>query len=385
MTEQTAQIVIAGGGLAASLAALRLAPAARVLLIDQRADPLAGHTWSFHSGDIDAAQRAWLDPAIRRAWDGQDVRFPGRTRTLRSGYACLDADSLGAALAGVPGVTRLTARVASIDAGGVTLADGTRIGAELAIDAHGFAPHPAIQVRSQKFLGQELRLTAPHGLTRPVIMDATVPQMDGYRFFYLLPFDDTRLLVEATYYSDGATLSADDQRAGIADYVASQGWQIAGVIREEIGVLPIALRFDADAFWRSVPRDVPTIGLRAMRFHPLTGYSLPHAVRGADLIARHWRQGPLALARALRRDSLADAKAQGFYRLLSRMLFEAAAPDERRRVMDRFYRLPEPLIERFYAGQSTLADKARILTGRPPVPVRRALRCLPESFKVNPA
>ena len=36
MTEQTAQIVIAGGGLAASLAALRLAPAARVLLIDQR-------------------------------------------------------------------------------------------------------------------------------------------------------------------------------------------------------------------------------------------------------------------------------------------------------------------------------------------------------------
>ena len=82
---------------------------------------------------------------------------------------------------------------------------------------------------------------------------------------------------------------------------------------------------------------------------------------------------------------MADANAQGFYRLLSRMLFEAAAPDERRRVMERFYRLPEPLIERFYAGRSTLADKARILTGRPPVPVRRALRCLPETFKVNPA
>lgn len=169
------------------------------------------------------------------------------------------------------------------------------------------------------------------------------------------------------------------------DYATGQGWQVAQVIREESGVLPIALRFDAEAFWRALPADVPAIGMRAMRFHALTGYSLPHAVRSADLIARHWRQGPRVLARALRRDSLADARAQGFYRLLSRMLFEAAAPDERRRVMERFYHLPEPLVERLYAGRSTLADKARILTGRPPVPVGRALRCLPESFKVTTA
>lgn len=385
MTHQAAQVVIAGAGLSASLAALRLAGAARVLLIDQRADPLAGHTWSFHAGDIDASQRAWLAPAIRRAWDGQQVRFPGRTRWLRSSYSSLDTDSLGAALAGVPGVARLTARVLSVDAGGVSLADGRRIDADLVLDARGFVPHPAIQVRFQKFLGQELRLAAPHGLTRPVIMDATVPQRDGYRFFYLLPFDDTRLLVEATYYSDAAALSASDQRAAIAAYAAGQGWQVAEVIREESGVLPIALRFDPDAFWRGLPPDVPTIGLRAMRFHPLTGYSLPHAVRDADLIARHWRQGPRALARELRRTSLADARAQGFYRLLSRMLFEAAAPDERRRVMARFYGLPEPLIERFYAGRSTLADKARILTGRPPVPVGRALRCLPGALRADPA
>ncbi len=382
---QTGRIVVAGAGLAGSLAALRLAGAADVVLIDQRPEPLAGHTWSFHSGDFDPAQRAWLQPALRCQWDGQDVRFPAYGRQLRSGYASIDADSLGAALSGVAGVTRITGRVASVDAGGVTLADGQRIEGDLAIDARGFAPHPSIEVRFQKFLGQEILLEAPHGLTRPVIMDATVPQMDGYRFFYLLPFDDRRLLVEATYYSDGASMSAADQRAGIADYVASQGWQIATVAREENGVLPIALRFDSDAFWRGIPGDLPTIGLRAMRFHGLTGYSLPHAVRSADLIARHWRQGARVLAQALRSDSLADAKAQGFYRLLSRMLFEAAAPDERRHVMQRFYRLPEPLIERFYAGQSTWADKARILTGRPPVPVGRALRCLPETFKVKPA
>ena len=41
-------------------------------------------------------------------------------------------------------------------------------------------------------------------------------------------------------------------------------------------------------------------------------------------------------------------------------------------------RLPEGLIERFYAGRSTLPDKARILMGKPPVPIRRALPCVPE-------
>ncbi|SNR45164.1 lycopene cyclase [Paracoccus sediminis] len=384
MAQHTADIVIAGAGLSAALAALRLGAAGRVLLIDQRPDPLAGHTWSFHDGDLDPAQRDWLGPAVRRRWNGQDVRFPGYARRLRSGYASLDADSLGAAISGLPGIGRLTARVASVDATGVVLADGRRIEARIAIDARGFVPHPAIEVRFQKFLGQEVRLTAPHGLTRPVIMDATVPQQDGYRFFYLLPFDDMRLLIEETYYSDRAVLSPERQRGAIADYAAAQGWRIAQVDREETGVLPIALRFDADAFWKAQP-PVPAIGLRAMRFHPLTGYSLPQAVRSADLIARHWQQGPQTLALALRRLSLHEARAQGFYRLLSRMLFEAADPDRRRHVMQRFYRLPEPLIERLYAGTSTLADKARILTGRPPVPVGRALRCLPETFKVKPA
>jgi lycopene beta-cyclase len=34
------------------------------------------------------------------------------------------------------------------------------------------------------------------------------------------------------------------------------------------------------------------------------------------------------------------------------------------------------LIERFYAGQSSMADRLRILAGVPPVPVSRALAVL---------
>ena len=41
-----------------------------------------------------------------------------------------------------------------------------------------------------------------------------------------------------------------------------------------------------------------------------------------------------------------------------------------------FYRLDPDLIARLYAGRSTAADKMRILSGRPPVPVTRALTAL---------
>jgi lycopene beta-cyclase len=44
--------------------------------------------------------------------------------------------------------------------------------------------------------------------------------------------------------------------------------------------------------------------------------------------------------------------------------------------MQRFYRLAPGLIERLYAGQSSLTDKIRILAGRPPVPISAALGVL---------
>jgi lycopene beta-cyclase len=58
------------------------------------------------------------------------------------------------------------------------------------------------------------------------------------------------------------------------------------------------------------------------------------------------------------------------------MLFGAGKPENRYRMLERFYRLPEPLIERFYAGRSTRADMVRILAGKPPVPLAGALSSL---------
>ena len=82
------------------------------------------------------------------------------------------------------------------------------------------------------------------------------------------------------------------------------------------------------------------------------------------------------LAAATRARALAHWRRSRFDRLLARMLFRAADPPERYRILQRFYRLSPALIARFYAGQSTLADRVRILAGRPPVSMWRALRAL---------
>lgn len=375
-----ADLLLVGGGLANGLIARRLKeahPELRVLLLE--AGPALGgnHTWSFHASDLTPAQRAWIAPCVVHRWPAHDVLFPGYQRRLAGEYCSVTSERFDQVLRAHAGVAvQLDCAVDAVAPASVRLADGRTLRARAVIDARGAPPTEHLALRFQKFLGQELRLAAPHGLTAPVLMDATVDQVDGYRFVYLLPFTADTLLVEDTVYADGAELSRERLRGHIADYVAARGWRVAALLREEEGVLPIALSGDAQALWRSA-QGVPRAGLAAALFHPTTGYSLPQALRLADALAalpRSTWDDPASVFAAVRAHALAHWNGTGFFRLLNRMLFLAAAPPARRAVMQRFYRLPAPLVARFYAGQPTLADKARVLTGRPPVPVAAALR-----------
>jgi len=120
------------------------------------------------------------------------------------------------------------------------------------------------------------------------------------------------------------------------------------------------------------------IGMAAGLFQPMTGYSLPDAVRTASLVAALPSLEVHALHDALKAHAEAAWRSRGYYRLLARMLFRAAMPAERYRMLERFYGLDGKLIARFYAGQSTALDKARILCGKPPVPIGRAMRVILE-------
>ena len=234
----------------------------------------------------------------------------------------------------------------------------------------------ALELGWQKFVGRELFLAEPHALERPVVMDATVAQIDGYRFVYCLPFAATRMFVEDTYYSDSPTLDAEALRDRCDAYVAARDWQVERVAHEETGVLPVAMGGDFEAYWQSGGNKTAKAGMRAGLFHPTTGYSLPDAVRTAALIAEASDLSGPALHELTLGFARRTWKQRGFYRMLDTMLFKAAEPDERYRILERFYRLDPRLIGRFYAGRSTMLDKTRVLTGKPPVPLSRGIAAI---------
>jgi len=375
-------LVLVGGGLANALIALRLVeqrPELRLLLLEREPRLGGSHTWSLHDSDVTPAQLASLEPLVERCWPAYEVRFPAYARRVACGYRSLTSARLERRLAQVLGERlRLGCAVASLGPGSVALADGSELRASCVIDGRGARPLVPFALGYQKFLGQELRLARPHGRTLPLLMDATVEQRGGFRFFYTLPLADDVLLVEDTCYGDQPALDRAAARAAIAGYVERLGLGPAELLREEEGVLPIPLAGDIEAFWRGQVPGVPCSGMRAALFHPTTGYSLPEAVRLADALAALdplTSEAALALVRARSR---ALWRRSAFYRFLNRMLFRAAAPHERRRVLERFYRLPDGLVRRFYAGCPSLVDRVRLLSGRPPVPVGRAARCVLE-------
>lgn len=379
MRSESPGLVLAGGGLANGLIAWRLRqlrPQLPLTLLE--ASPTLGgnHTWCFHDGDLDAAQRAWLAPLVAHRWPAHAVMFGARTRRLASGYNAVSSERFHEVLAQALGqAVRLSTPLAEVHPDRAVTAAGEVIEGTAVIDGRGFAPAPALDLRYQKFLGLELRTRQPHGVAHPVLMDARVPQLDGYRFVYVLPLAPDRLLVEDTYYADTPALDPATLRGRALAYAQAQGWHVAQVLREEQGVLPIAIDGDMQAFWQH-QRGQPVSGLRAGLFHPTTGYSLPQAVRLAELIARQPDLSAAALATVIERHARRVWRSQGFFRALNRMLFLAGQAEGRHRVLAHFYRLPDALVARFYGERLTPLDMLRIVTGKPPVPFFPALRVL---------
>ncbi|GGJ89371.1 lycopene beta-cyclase CrtY [Pseudomonas matsuisoli] len=368
-------LILVGAGLANGLIALRIRearPDLRMLVLESDPVPGGNHTWSFHDGDLNHAQHRWLDPLVKHRWPAYCVRFPERTRRLDTGYASILAEDFAQHLQDILGDTLLcNTTVVEVAPTRVTLADGRVLEAAAVIDGRGPRSSDHVALGYQAFLGQVIRTRTPHGLTVPIVMDASVAQGEGYRFVYVLPFAPDVLLIEDTHYVDSAHLDDATLRVHIEAYARQQGWEIAEVLREEQGVLPITLAGDIDAFWAQT-QGQPHAGLSAGLFHATTGYSLPHAVRLAERIAALPEFDAPAVYSAVHGFASESWQAQGFFRLLNRMLFMAGRPSDRWRVMQRFYGLSEGLIERFYAGRLTVFDKLRILSGKPPVPIGEA-------------
>ncbi len=390
-------VIIVGGGLAGGLIALALhrhAPACRFAVIEAGRTLGGHHRWSWFETDIPEHERGLMAGFALNGWDeGYDITFPRLGRTLPTAYRSLASAEFHAKLIAElpPERVMLGTKVAALDAGGVTLADGTRMAAKRVIDCRAFKPSKHLAGGWQVFLGQHFKCEKPHGLTRPVIMDASVDQIapygngEAYRFVYVLPLSEDEVFIEDTYYADQPKMDAETLKGRVAEYAHRNGWK-GEVIDQEAGILPVISggNFNAALAEVAIP-GVALAGARGGFSHPLTSYTLPFAASNALAIAKIIAERPALsgeeLAAFCRRRSRRHWRATAYYRMLSRMLFEAAEPGKRVVVFEHFYALKGNLVERFYAGRSTWPDRLRILTGKPPVAIPRAIRALFSSGK----
>ena len=278
-----ADLILCGGGLQNALivAALFAAPGLRsaqpapsVALLE-RATIGGNHTWCCYASDLSAPMRRQVAPLVSRRWSGYEVRFPGYRRRLHTPYLMIASARLRRVVhdllaARGDALVWEHAPVARLAPGRVVLEDGRTVAGETVIDARGADRHPT-DCGYQKFYGEEVTLRDPHGLQWPLVMDATVPQQDGFRFMYVLPLSPRRALIEDTSFSDGPHLDEEQRRGGIAAWMRRHGWRLQAVTRTERGVLPMPWRMPAPA---SLPdAGVVRGGYGGGWFHPGTGYS----------------------------------------------------------------------------------------------------------------
>lgn len=362
--------LLVGGGLQNGLIAwllLQRDPAAKVALIEA-GDCIGGnHTWSYHATDVPEHVQELVASLAQHVWDEYQVHFPGIIRHVHLGYRTLHSSHLDRLLqlqfSSAPNARLfLSSPVAEVHANRVVLASGTELFGRTVIDARGPVPDASPKARAgyQKFVGLELSLGAPSRTRTPILMDACVPQEDGFRFFYVLPLGPDRVLIEDTRFSEDPTLDQATLAQGILQYARARGYVVDEVLRRESGVLPMP--YVSRGAWSLTMPLVAGYGGGFM--HPATGYSFPVALRVALHVAECAPESPLGAGwdQLLRR----HRTQYRFATFLNRLLFTAYSPEDRYHIFQQFYQQPDAAIARFYRLELERTDMARMFTGAPP-------------------
>lgn len=352
------KIIILGGGLWGSLLAYFFYLRRPELDVElyEKSDRLGGdHTWSFHSSDLPSELLPLMTPLMSYSWKKQSVFFPKRRRELDLGYHSILSSDFDQKIRDILPEAKIHLRqeVSPTDFQEYCIVFDTR------------NHRSEVEGAWQNFVGLDVELVSEHGLSHPIIMDACVEQLSGFRFIYYLPWSPTKLLVEDTRYTEHRDIPVDEWKRGVEELIQSKGWKIKTIERVEVGSLPIP-------FYDPRPKtDLKNVINLSGIFHDVTGYSIADAFRVCDALSSH---GSFRFREVLENYLNQQKNRRRFYRLLNRLMFKASGPRERYRMLEHFYGLPQESIERFYAGTSKRWDRVRIFLGKPPVSVLRAMR-----------
>jgi lycopene beta-cyclase len=356
-------ILIAGGGVAGCLAALAMTrhrSEAPLLIVEERETFGGDGHRLFAAAELGPEGAALVEPAASARWPGFYLAFPGLARKMKGEWGDLDSASLHRAMiaALTPSQYRLGTRVVAVREDALVLDGGETIRAEGAIDARGAANLSTLELLYEARLERDYRFAAPHGVDRPVLIDATVDQGAGLRYFECVPLAADRLAVADICVSER---SQSDAQAGdrIAAYVEARGWPRPKPLAERASARPLPFGGDFASFWRLGGARVAKIGLRGGFVHPASGRAVGDAARTALLLTRQQSFAGPALHDAFE----AEAKRLWKKREPARAVvgaIAAASVESRRALAERLYRLDAALLDRLFADRLGMLDRGRV-------------------------
>ncbi len=356
-------LLIAGGGVSASLAALamaRLRPEVPMLFVPE-AEGLGGsRTLLLFDKGLTDEERDLVAPLIAESWDSVYTAFPGKSRKLKLTVHAITPERIEAAVreALKPGQIRIEDKIVGVRDTSLLLHGGETILGLGVLDARSWAHQTTLELGWRRSFGWLCDFSSPHRVDRPVLVDATLSEGKACAFFSLVPFGETRLLVE--HVDHGPSPDVDSEAAGraIADYVSARGWKGGAAERAESVAVPVALGGDFSAYWRIGGARVAKLGARGGFFHPATGSPLPDAIRTALLLTRQRDFSGEALHDLFEAEAASLWKKREFYRGFNRLLLRedrGCAP------LAGLYDLDSALIGRFEADELGLFDRRKVM------------------------
>jgi lycopene beta-cyclase len=356
-------IVIAGGGLAGSLAALAMArhrPDVPLLIIEEAETVGGTGIRTFSGAELGDEGAALIGGEAIARWPGIYLSFPGLNRNLRVDWSGFGAVDLHRALVETlaPKQYRLGTRVVAVREDALVLDGGEEIRAEGAIDARGPGNLSTLELLYEARLEREYVFAAPHKVDRPVLIDANVAQDGALHFMQCIPLSADRLVVGDVMVSERVQPDAE-AGARLDAYVAARGWQAEGSEGEHVWVRPLPYGGDFAAFWRLGGARVAKLGLRGGFVHPLTGRTLGDAVTNAMLLTRQRDFSAGALHDLFEAEAKQAWKKRELLRAVT-AAFARARPEQRRDLLAGLYRLSPGTIAGLNAGDLGWLDRMRV-------------------------
>jgi len=407
MTDTRWDIILAGSGLSGLTLALECAKRPffrdkKILLLDRDEKTKNDRTWCFWAADDEP-----LPPVVFRSWDkclffGKQVESsldiaPYRYHMIRG----LDFYRWALSeLAKSPNISRITASISRIEASagivrtdkgdfaGEWIFNSALTDAAILPEASASYPDPPFSVAGrgaaipgiftrmlQHFKGWLIE--TPRPAFDPAVMtfmDYRPDQKGETRFAYVLPFSETRALVEFTVFSPA--LCAPEEYDAELDQYLRKHLRISDfrVEETEFGVIPMT----DYPFPRAKEGRVIRIGTAGGFVKASSGYAFRRTQRKLRLLADAWERTGAPDPRVLR----SGWRYRFYDSVMLRVLLDNAVSG-RDFFSGLFGKLPPQLVFRFLDEDSSILDDIQLLSAPPTWPFfKTALKRIPVFFDI---